>query len=199
MHQNSIEVSGIIKDIVFSHIIKEQKFNQGYIETLTSHGNATLPVILPVSISGFIKDGDAIRIRGSIRSKRHETDGKFQTEIFIFTEGIERFDDAESAAEIPYYNHVVIEGYICRSCGYRETQPYAPYILFTLAVRRGCGHTHYIICKATGDQAKLVSDMNIGTLIRGTGIMSSFFDRKYCETKYEVILDKIEEVKAHEN
>lgn len=190
---NTITIQGIIKDICFSHYIKDIEYYKANIIVKREDNKED---IIPIKFKRFCnkyKEGDLVNLIGNIRtfSTFHE-DGTNHVVPYVFT----YFDLPEET----HTNLVKLTGNICKKGELRKTKSGLDVLDFILANNiktNDSTFNTYIPIVAWGKQAKEINKLSVGDFINIEGHFSSrTYKKKNAESfdikiAYEVNVDRI--------
>lgn len=184
---NQVTIVGeMISSPAFSHEVFRERFYTFDIKVKRISGEEdVLPVIMPESVKDTLQGRTEgfIKVNGQYRSCNRQEGGKIRLILFVYAKEIE-FTEAEPDATGA--NCIVLEGHLCKMPAYRKT-PLGRWISdILLAVNRPYGKSAYIPCICWGRNAKIASDLEIGSHIKITGrIQSREYTKKLTETESE--------------
>lgn len=143
------------------------------------------------------KVGELLEISGQIRTYNRDVGGRSKLEVTVFT----RRMDYCCEDDFEYENHVIIEGFICKT-PVRRTSPLGREICdLMIAVNRMYNKSDYIPTIAWGRNAIYSGQLQVGDKIAVEGRIQSREYRKYndegeavIKTAYEVSVIRMEEV-----
>ena len=188
---NKIYLQGIVSELEFSHEYKGEKFYSFNLSSNRLSGYADkLPCIVPEVNLPYIYEGKTVGIRGEVRTRNVEVDGKRHLEIYVFVK------ETGSCGE-DNTNYVELQGFICKQQILRNTPLGRTICDVFIAVKRMGDRSDYIPCIFWGRQALRVAEMEVGTELSITGRLQS---REYvkhnlfgeCETKTAYELSVVE-------
>lgn len=189
INKNYIKVSGIITGLVeFSHEIKNEKFYKMFISVKRKSDTRD---IIPVIISEkLIPDGVEewyATLIGEIRTYNKINNNKTKLELYIFVKEI-----IENKVEVNE-NIVEINGYICKEPIYRKTPAGIEICDLLVAVNRKYNKSNYIPTICWNKNAKIASELTVGSKINLTGMFQSRYYNKNDEIKtaYELSVQSI--------
>lgn len=141
------------------------------------------------------KPGAFLDIRGQIRTYNREESGKSKLEVTVFVKELLY----RSCEKYRFENHVLIEGFICKT-PVRRTSPLGREICdLMIAVNRPYNKSDYIPAIAWGRNADYCEKLEVGSRIMLEGRIQSREYRKYIDegnietrTAYEVSAVKVE-------
>lgn len=167
---NKIILKGIIKDIQFSHYIKDTEYYKANIICK----NNDKEDIIPIKFKRFCNkynEGQEIFITGNIRTYSVKgEDGKNHVSPYVFT----YLDNPDE--NLDKVNFICLDGNICKKGELRKTKTGLDVLDFILANNiksNGQVFNTYIPVVAWGKQAKEISKMNIGDKLNIEGHFSS--------------------------
>ncbi len=195
---NQVTIGG---EILSLSVFRQEMFREK-VYTMKVKRNSEVRDVIPVIIPDRLINGSIdltegfIKVNGHYRSCNKLVGGKSRLILYVYAKEIEFTGEEPDTAED---NHIVLEGYICKSPVYRKT-PLGRWITdIMLAVNGPCGRSDYIPCICWGREAKIASDLEIGSYIKITGrIQSREYIKKLTETEsekriaYEVSVKKLE-------
>lgn len=197
---NQVTIAGeMISSPIFSHKVFKERFYTFDIKVKRiSRVEDVFPVIMPESVMDTLQGRTEgfIKVNGQYHSYNRQEGGKSRLTLFVYAREIE-FTGAEPDATGA--NCIVLEGHLCKRSAYRRT-PLGRWITdIIIAANRSCGKSAYIPCICWGRNAKIASDLEIGSHIKITGrIQSREYIKKLTETKseeriaYEVSVKKLD-------
>jgi len=185
----------------FSHEIYGEGFYSYNIEIpRLSNISDSLPLTISerLLVDIDLKEGNTVKVEGQLRSYNKFVDGNNRLILTVFVREIESIDNLQ---QVKNPNQIMLEGYICKQPGYRET-PFGREITDILvAVNRPYNKSDYIPCIAWGRNARFSSKLQVGDQIRTWGrIQSRQYQKKFADGKvidkvaYEVSISKMEKV-----
>lgn len=189
---NQITLQGIIKDIKFSHYVKDIEY---YKANLLVKKDNDKEDIIPLKFKRFCclyQDGDLINLTGNIRTFSTKDENKSHVDVYVFT-----YFDLPEEEKI---NVIQLDGNICKKGELRKTKNGLDVIDFIVAnnlISNEQIFNTYIPIVAWGKQAKEINKMNVGDNINIEGHFSSrTYKKKINDTfeyrmAYEVNVDKI--------
>jgi primosomal replication protein N len=188
---NKIYLQGTVSDLKFSHEYKGEKFYSFNLSSnrLSEYADK-LPCIVPEVNLPYIYEDKTVGIRGEVRTRNVEANGKRHLEIYVFVKETGSCGEDDT-------NHVELQGCICKKPNFRETPLGRQICDVFMAVHRQNGKSDYIPCIFWGRQALRVAEMEVGKEICITGRLQS---REYvkqnlfgeCETKTAYELSVVE-------
>lgn len=177
---SSVEICGKIKEnIEYSHSFLGEKF---YLFKVSAKRLSGTEDIIPVIVSerigiDKIKEGDRIKVTGSLRSYNLHEGNRTKLKIFVFVENM-YFEDIQNND----VNKIAFEGYLCKKPVFRTTPLNREIADVLLASNRDYGKSDYIPCIAWGRNAKYISEFDAGCKLRVYGRVQS---REYIKTTEE--------------
>ncbi len=147
---------------------------------------------IPVTIPGKLlftmpTEGDRVAVSGQLRSYNRRSDQGGRLCVTLFARSIQPMFE-EAAPE----NYLVLTGYICKPAVFRTTPFMREIGDVLLACNRSFNKSDYLPCIAWGRNARLVSEMPVGSRVRIEGRIQS---RRYQKVLTEgTVLDRT----AHE-
>lgn len=192
---NLIKLSGAIaEEPVFSHSLFGTDFYSSSIYVKRLSGTVDkLPLLFPESLlSENIAVGNQVKIFGQIRSYNMQTESGNRLVLNVYVISLYCDDDAVDV------NEVILDGYICKPAVYRLT-PFGREIAdLLLAVNRAYHKSDYIPCITWGKNARICSELDVGSRVKFIGRMQSREYEKISENEsvkrvaYEVSVAKME-------
>ena len=184
LENNKVTLVGTIMTMfTFSHEYCGEKFYQATLVVNRKSGtDDNIPIIVSERTLDVTEDyiGCRVVIEGHFNSYNLHKDGKYHLILQVFVEDI---DNAYSDRD---YNHIVLEGYLCKKPNYRKTPLGREITDMLLAVNRPYGKSDYIPCIAWGRNAGYMSQFEVGTKVRLEGrVQSRAYGKKVSETEYE--------------
>ena len=191
---NEITLRGFLRDIEYSHNVGDIEYEKA---NLICPGiNGKEDDLISLRYKKFVnkyKEGDFVEITGNLRSYSHRTNTTNKVEIYVFT----YFDLPEE-----FGNNVKLDGRICKMDNLHYTKNNKPYIHFILAnnifTNNNKKINSYIPCTAYGEQAEIISSLNVSDFIVINGEFHSHTFKKKCDNNevefrlaHEVIIDKV--------
>ena len=164
---NKIYLQGIVSELEFSHEYKGEKF---YSFILSSNRLSGVADVLPCVASEvnlpYIYEGKTVGIRGEVRTRNVEVDGKRHLEIYVFVKETGTCGEEDT-------DYVELQGFICKQPILRNTPLGRTICDVILAVNRPTEQSDYIPCIFWGRQALRVAEMEVGKEISITGRLQS--------------------------
>lgn len=206
---------GILKNIQYSHTIKDVEYNKADLIVKRKDGKEDLINIRFKKFSNNYKENDEIDLTGNIRSySQHLDSGKNSVELYVFT----YFDQPEDVVEDENTptNLVEIDGRICKKDELRKTQSGKHNLHFVIANNiitndKSQKLNSYLPTIAWGKIAREMSKLPISTKVKivgelhsreykkelGNGDIEIRVARELVVNSYEVVEeDKVEEIPA---
>lgn len=206
---------GILKNIQYSHTIKDVEYNKADLIVKRKDGKEDLINIRFKKFSNNYKENDEIDLTGNIRSySQHLDSGKNSVELYVFT----YFDQPEDVVEDENTptNLVEIDGRICKKDELRKTQSGKHNLHFVIANNiitndKSQKLNSYLPTIAWGKIAREMSKLPISTKVKivgelhsreykkelGNGDIEIRVARELVVNSYEVIEeDRAEEIPA---
>lgn len=194
---SNVEVCGKIKEnIKYSHSFLGEKFYFFKVSAKRLSGTKDIIPVIASERIGIekIKEGDRVKIIGSLRSHNLHKENKTKLKIFVFAENM-YFENVQDND----VNKIDFEGCLCKKPVFRTTPLNREIADILLASNRRYGKSDYIPCIAWGRNAKYISEFDTGCKFRFRGRVQS---REYIkitqeekrETKvaYEVSIETME-------
>ena len=176
---NIVQLKGVLKNIRYSHTIKDVEYNKADLISKRKDGKEDIVTIEFKKFSNPYKEDQEVELAGNVRSfsKRGE-DGKNKVQIYVFT----YFDKPATEDEVT--NDVLIDGTICKIEDLRYTKSGKANIHFILANNISKDGSNvklnsYIPCVAWGMTAKEMVNKKVGDKVSFRGELHS---REYKKT-----------------
>ncbi len=164
---NKIKLTGIIKNIQYSHNIKDIEYNKANL-IIKRDNKEDIITLKFKKFSNPYNENDLISIEGNIRTFSTSLNGKNTVEVYVFT----YFDSID--ADI--INECLVQGRICKKSAIRTTKNGKHIIDFIIANNieaDGKLLNIYIPCVAWGKTAKELDKLEVGTLLNVEGRLQS--------------------------
>lgn len=177
---NEIILSGILKNIQYSHSIGDVEYNKAQIIVPRDNGFEDIINLKFKSFSNPYKDNDKISLVGNIRSYSYKiSEDKNKVLIYVFT-----YFDKPSDTSIA--NEVVLDGRICKIDELRITKNGKHNLHFIIANNMYSADStkrlnSYIPCIAWGNLAKELQNYSVNTKIKIHGQLHSREHKKRFE------------------
>ena len=183
---NKIILNGIIKDIEYSHNIKDVEFYKANIITQRPDGKEDFTIIKFKKFSNPYQEGDFVSLVGHVRTFSRKIGNKSSVEIYVFT----YFDQPEQSGETQETNRVQLLGNICKKNAIRKTRQ-GKDVLDIILVNSIETDTSKLNCYLPlcfwGKQAKEVNEFQVGTKLYVEGRLISREYKKFLnETEFEI-------------
>lgn len=193
---NKVFLQGIVDtEPEFNHSVKDEEFYGFDLRVARLSGqNDIIPIVIPKRLIEFynIKQGMNLAVRGQFRSFNKIENEKRKLILSVFVKEICEWDETANP------NVVELNGFVCKPVIYRTT-PFAREICdVLLAVNRKFNKSDYIPCIAWGNNAQIVSHMNVPANLKIIGRIQS---REYTKVNedlspitkvaYEVSISKL--------
>ena len=140
--------------------------------------------------------GRSIMVSGQFRSYNRHEEQKNRLVLSVFAREMEFIEEEPDGAKT---NHILLEGYMCKTPVYRKTPLGREIADLLLAVNRPYGKSDYIPCISWGRNARFASGFEVGTRVRIWGrVQRREYTKKITETEcekriaYEVSISKLE-------
>lgn len=198
LNNNRVELYGeVASELKFSH----ELYGEGFYEfVLAVNRRSEKKDYIPVTISerliskDGIKIGDALGLKGQMRSFNKMVDGKSKLMLTVFVREL-----TEPNSNIDFSPNIIeLCGYLCKKPVYRTTPFNREISDLLIAVNRSYGKSDYIPAIAWGRNARFIKDADIGSKIFISGrIQSRDYQKKKDDgsiedkTAYEVSVNKI--------
>lgn len=193
---NYVKLKGIIRNICFSHKVKDTEYDKADIIVKRFDGEDDILSLRFKKFSNPYKDDQEVELCGHIRSYSQKLDnGKNKVEIYVFT-----YFDLPSKEDSEEDNIVELDGRICKLDELRVTKNGKHNIHFVLAnnIISADGSqkiNNYISCVAWGNLAKQMSKLKISDKIDVKGQLHSRTYKKHLDngeveirTAHEVVI-----------
>lgn len=193
---NKVYLQGVVdSEPEFNHSVKDEEFYNFNLKVARLSGQND---IIPITISKRLLDyyniqlGQKLAIKGQFRSHNKMENEKRKLVLFVFVKEVCEWDDNANP------NYIELDGYICKPVIYRKT-PFSREICdVLLAVNRNYNKSDYIPCIAWGNNAQIISELDVPARIQINGRIQSREYNKHIEgieipiTKiaYEVSISK---------
>lgn len=177
---NEIILSGILKNIQYSHSIGDVEYNKAQIIVPRDNGFEDVINLKFKSFSNPYKDNDKISLIGNIRSYSYKiSEDKNKVLIYVFT----YFDKPSDTSVM---NEVILDGRICKIDELRITKNGKHNLHFIIAnnmysVDNTKRLNSYIPCIVWGNLAKELQNYSVNTKIRVHGQLHSREHKKRFE------------------
>ena len=174
---NKVYLQGIVNnEPEFNHSVKDEEFYNFDLKIARLSGqNDIIPVTISKHLMEYynIKQGEKIALKGQFRSFNKMENDKRKLILFVFAKEICEWDNQANP------NYIELEGYICRPVIYRKT-PFSREICdVLLAVNRSFNKSDYIPCIAWGNNAQIISGLDVPAKIKISGrIQSREYNKK---------------------
>lgn len=198
--ENQVTIAGeMVSSPIFSHQVFKERYYTMDVKVRRLSGEAdVIPVIMPERMRNVLRGRTEgfVKVNGQYRSYNRRDGGKGRLMLFVYAREMEFTETEPDATEA---NRIVLEGHLCKMAEYRKT-PLGRWISdILLAVNRPYGKSAYIPCICWGWDAKLASNLEIGSYVKIIGrIQSREYIKKLTETEsekrtaYEVCVKKID-------
>ena len=177
-----------------NHFVKDEEFYGFDLKVARLSGqNDIIPIVIAKRLVDFyqIKKGDLIALKGQFRSFNKIENEKRKLVLSVFVKEVCEWDEGANP------NIIELNGFVCKPVIYRKT-PFAREICdVLLAVNRRFNKSDYIPCIAWGNNAQIVSQMNVPNSLKIVGRIQS---REYTKVEndnpqikvaYEVSISKL--------
>lgn len=192
---NEIKLRGYIRDIQYSHTIKDVDYDKANLIVPNIHTNEDDIITLCFKhFSNHYENGDLIDIVGNIRSYSQKlSEDKNKVNIYVFT----YFDTPQGVEDEPITNQVELDGRICKIDNIRKHNTGPDSLSFILAnniiLPEGRGKiNNYIPVVCWGKHATELSALNVSDRIAIRGSLQSRTYKKHLSD------DSVELRVAHE-
>lgn len=193
---NFAELSGVVEaEPEFSHETRGERFYRFPVRIRRLSGTADSILVLvrqTVLLTENIHMGQPVHVFGQLRSYNNKSGVGPKLMLHVFAREL----NTEPMEE---RNDILLQGTICKQPNFRTTPMGREICDFMLAVNRRYGRSDYLPCIGWGKQARLLSLMEVGTVLSLRGRMQS---RRYIKVidgepvekiAYEVSLIDFEE------
>ncbi len=193
---NKVYLQGVVNsNPELNHKVKEEEFYGFNLCVARLSGqNDIIPIIISkkLLLENNIKVGDDLAIKGQFRSFNKMEGDKRKLVLSVFVKEICDWDEDANP------NVIELNGYVCKPVIYRTT-PFSREICdVLLAVNRNFNKSDYIPCIAWGNNAQIVSKMEVPANLKIIGRIQSREYTKSLEnletvtkTAYEVSISKL--------
>lgn len=200
IENNQVTVIGsVASEFTYSHEV----FGEGFymVDILVkrlSNSSDRIPVMVSERLIDVTQDykGRSIMVSGQFRSYNRHEEQKNRLVLSVFAREMEFIEEEPDGAKT---NHILLEGYMCKTPVYRKTPLGREIADLLLAVNRPYGKSDYIPCICWGRNARYASNFDVGEHVRILGrIQSREYVKKLSETEtetrtaYEVSVSKLE-------
>lgn len=168
---NKVFLQGVVdSEPKFNHSVKDEEFYGFELKVARLSGqNDIIPIVIAKRLIEYfdIKQGDCVALRGQFRSFNKIEDEKRKLVLSVFVKEVCEWDENANP------NVVELNGFVCKPVIYRTT-PFAREICdVLLAVNRKFNKSDYIPCIAWGNNAHIVSQMNVPANLKIVGRIQS--------------------------
>ena len=195
MNNNMIELIGTVdKDYEYVYSAYGENFYELIVSVKRTSGNLDILKVICsdriVNINKSIENKE-VSISGSIRTRNIKNNDKVHLNVYVYAESVEILDIKNDYIGL---NEVIINGYICKNSGLRDTPLKRQICDIIVATNRLNGTSDYIPCICWGKNAKYVSNLDIGTNIKITGRLQSreYMKNNIIKVAYELSCQTIE-------
>lgn len=200
---NRVTISGeIVSDFSFSHEVFGEKFYTADLSVFRTSGVADIILLM---VSGRLLDmsydwkGQFVQIEGQFRSFNKREENRNRLILSVFAREAEVLEGRYDS------NHILLDGYICKTPMYRTTPLDREIADLIVAVNRPYGKADYIPCVVWGRNARFAGKLVVGTHICVEGrIQSREYQKRISDTEtetkiaYEVSARKINVIEETE-
>lgn len=185
---NKVSVRGILtQDFTFSHEVLGKKFYKNVLKVKRkSEKYDNISLIVPEEYIDPQLEvcGKVAEVRGCYRSRNEDS------HLILYLQA-KMISIKEKQEDEVYYNHVYLNGYICKPTVYRITPLGSQICDVMLAVNENVGRSSYIPCIAWNSNARYLSCFRVSKNIEIYGRIQS---RVYGYNKevYEISIDEFE-------
>ena len=168
---NKVFLQGIVDtEPKFNHSVKDEEFYGFDLRVARLSGqNDIIPIVIAKRLIEFfnIKQGDGVALRGQFRSFNKIENDKRKLVLSVFVKEVCEWDETVNP------NVIELNGFVCKPVIFRTT-PFAREICdVLLAVNRKFNKSDYIPCIAWGNNAQIVSQMNVPANLKIVGRIHS--------------------------
>lgn len=168
---NKVFLQGIVDtEPKFNHSVKDEEFYGFDLRVARLSGqNDIIPIVIAKRLIEFfnIKQGDGVALRGQFRSFNKIENDKRKLVLSVFVKEVCEWDETVNP------NVIELNGFVCKPVIFRTT-PFAREICdVLLAVNRKFNKSDYIPCIAWGNNAQIVSQMNVPANLKIVGRIQS--------------------------
>lgn len=194
---NKVFLQGVVdSEPIFNHSVKDEEFYGFDLRVARLSGQSDIiPIVVAKRLVEFydIVKGCNLAIKGQFRSFNQIENEKRKLILSVFVKEICEWDDDANP------NVIELNGFVCKPVIYRRT-PFAREICdVLLAVNRKFNKSDYIPCIAWGNNAQIVSQMNVPANLKIIGriqsreYMKQVDENSFPVTKvaYEVSISKL--------
>ena len=202
IENNQVTVIGsVASEFTYSHEV----FGEGFymVDILVkrlSNSSDRIPVMVSERLIDVTQDykGRSIMVSGQFRSYNRHEEQKNRLVLSVFAREMEFIEEEPDGAKT---NHILLEGYMCKTPVYRKTPLGREIADLLLAVNRPYGKSDYIPCICWGRNARFADGFQVGDHIQLWGrIQSREYQKRIgdeeFETRiaYEISVSKLERV-----
>ena len=197
IENNKVYLQGVVySSPEFNHMVKDEEFYSFLLSVARLSGQSDIiPIIISKTLvdAHEIKLGDNLAVKGQFRSFNKIEEEKRKLILSVFVKEICCWD------ELANPNVIELNGFICKPVIYRTT-PFSREICdVLLAVNRRFNKSDYIPCIAWGNNAQILSKINVPSGLKVIGRIQSREYNKQLEndgksitkTAYEVSISKL--------
>lgn len=171
---NKVTVIGkIAEGFTYSHEVYGEGF---YMTSLKVNRLSDQVDMIPVMISERLVDvsqdyiGETVEITGQFRSYNYHEGTKNRLILSVFAREIRFIDEFNDYTKT---NQIYLNGYVCKTPGYRKTPLGREITDLLVAVNRPYGKSDYIPCIAWGRNARYAAGFSVGSNIELWGRVQS--------------------------
>lgn len=194
---NKVFLQGVVDtEPMFNHAVKDEEFYGFDLRVPRLSGqNDIIPIVVAKRLVEFynISKGRSIALRGQFRSFNKIENEKRKLILSVFVKEICEWDEGANP------NVIELNGFVCKPVIFRRT-PFAREICdVLLAVNRNFNKSDYIPCIAWGNNAQIVSQMQVPANLKIVGRIQSreyskveeFSQSPITKIAYEVSIAKL--------
>ena len=177
---NKVFLQGLVLNLPeLNHKVKDEEFFSFNLGVARLSGQQDIiPIIISQKLIDIynIKKGDYLAVKGQFRSFNKIENDRRRLILSVFVKEVCEWDENANP------NIIELNGFVCKPVIYRTT-PFSREICdVLLAVNRNFNKSDYIPCIAWGNNAQIVSQMNVPTNLKIVGRIQS---REYLKTLVE--------------
>lgn len=180
---NKIILSGLIRNIEFSHMVQDIEYYKANLLVKRENGKEDLLNLKFKKFSNPYKENDEISIVGNVRTYSQRLKDRNSVEVYVFS----YFDEPE---EDGILNKVELDGRVCKKSELRKTQTGKDVLDFIIAnnlTTENQSLNCYIPCVAWGKLAKELSKVEIGTYLTLEGqLQSREYKKKVADNDFDI-------------
>ena len=187
IENNQVTVIGsVASEFTYSHEV----FGEGFymVDILVkrlSNSSDRIPVMVSERLIDVTQDykGRSIMVSGQFRSYNRHEEQKNRLVLSVFAREMEFIEEEPDGAKT---NHILLEGYMCKTPVYRKTPLGREIADLLLAVNRPYGKSDYIPCICWGRNARFADGFQVGDHIQLWGrIQSREYQKRIGDEEFE--------------